>query len=509
MSASLVRRVCAGVVLSLIAAALLAIVVPAAPVPAAVMNQPQLGVVNAVPTPSGTAYVASSYVTVVPGTNNATTDTSHRGLLTIFFSCDSCQSVVFSGATFYLYLSQSGLASLSPDDTEYAGPFLVSNFTSNVGTLGKVVQKSGIGNGTYYIGTVTSLAGCSGGCEVVEGPVPNLIESGGYTFLKVYDGNAIVARQTIQSTVTVTTTSTATSSSSSSTTTSRTTVSTTRSSTTSASTSVSLGPTSTQVGCVPSPVVLGSASTCTATVTGASPTGTVDWTATEPGAESPFLVSACELSSGSCSVTVSPASGGSPVVVGATYEGDSANAGSSGSFMLEVTKAASATSVSCFPASIVEGTSALCTAAVTGYSPTGTVQWSSDQSATFSGQTCTLSFGSCSVSVTASSTPSLTVTASYGGDAANLGSQGTSSVQVSPASIVSSQTTRSTSTTTSSSSSTSTTRTSTTSTASKTIPEFPYQLPAIMLLVGTIAVTYALVRRTKQSSPAPSAPPQT
>ena len=93
--------------------------------------------------------------------------------------------------------------------------------------------------------------------------------------------------------------------------------------------------TTTSVVCVPSSIAVGSPSTCTATVTGASPTGTVTWSQSGSGLVT-FSSSTCALSAGSCSVTATGLSAG-PVTVHGTYGGDSGNAASSGTFSLTVT----------------------------------------------------------------------------------------------------------------------------------------------------------------------------
>ena len=96
-----------------------------------------------------------------------------------------------------------------------------------------------------------------------------------------------------------------------------------------------LGASTTSVICVPSSVAMGSHSTCTATVTGSSPTGTVTWSQSGSGSVT-FSASTCGLSSGACSVTATGLSAGSVTVQGA-YGGDSGNGASSGTFSLAVT----------------------------------------------------------------------------------------------------------------------------------------------------------------------------
>ena len=92
----------------------------------------------------------------------------------------------------------------------------------------------------------------------------------------------------------------------------------------------------TAVTCSPGSVLVGSSTSCTATVTGSSPTGAVMFS-TFVGAMSQFSSTTCALTSGTCHVNYTPASSTSPVTIMATYEGDSNNSVSSGTFSLTVT----------------------------------------------------------------------------------------------------------------------------------------------------------------------------
>lgn len=93
--------------------------------------------------------------------------------------------------------------------------------------------------------------------------------------------------------------------------------------------------TTTSVSCVPGPIVEGSTTTCTATVAGSSPTGTILFTTTSStGSFSPSS-GLCTLSSGFCSVSYTDTAAGTPTLT-ATYGGDSSNAGSSGTYSLGV-----------------------------------------------------------------------------------------------------------------------------------------------------------------------------
>jgi hypothetical protein len=88
------------------------------------------------------------------------------------------------------------------------------------------------------------------------------------------------------------------------------------------------------VSCSPSSITIGSSTTCTATVTGSSPTGTVSFSSTDALAK--FRPSSCTLlSSGSCRVSYTPSVLGSATIT-ASYSGDSNNPSSSNSTSLTV-----------------------------------------------------------------------------------------------------------------------------------------------------------------------------
>jgi len=85
---------------------------------------------------------------------------------------------------------------------------------------------------------------------------------------------------------------------------------------------------STSVVCSPNPVLVDSPVTCTATISGSNPTGTVNWS-TSSGTGS-FTQPVCTLSSGSCSTTYADTGPGN-VTITASYSGDVDNMKSSGS----------------------------------------------------------------------------------------------------------------------------------------------------------------------------------
>jgi hypothetical protein len=220
---------------------------------------------------------------------------------------------------------------------------------------------------------------------------------------------------------------------------------------------------STSVSCTPNPDVVNGPITCTATVSdtssgnGVTPTGTVTWSAGGPGSFSAAAGStfsagpppSCTLSNGSCSVTFTPTITGLYVIT-ANYTGDSKHNTSSGNTQVTVTGRTTSTSITCSPSPDLYGAPTTCTATVTDTStngaastPTGTVNWVSSGTDTFSaaGSTfsagpppsCTLSNGSCSVTYTPGNVGTFTITGGYNGDSLHAASTGNTSLTVNPA----------------------------------------------------------------------------
>lgn len=190
---------------------------------------------------------------------------------------------------------------------------------------------------------------------------------------------------------------------------------------------VVLSASTTFISCVPSSVPVGSSSTCTASVTGYSPAGNVQFSQVSGAATTSITTPVyCTLSQGTCIVIVSTSLAGSANIVGA-YSGDSNNYPSQSTTTLTVSTAPSSVSVTCSPASLVVGQATSCQAMVTGYSPTGIIQWqSTDKNGVFSSNPCTLVLGTCTVMYTP--TASATITATYPGDQNNQESVGTFSI---------------------------------------------------------------------------------
>ena len=94
--------------------------------------------------------------------------------------------------------------------------------------------------------------------------------------------------------------------------------------------------TTTVVSCLPASFAVAAGSTCTATVTGSAPTGTVTFSQAGAGTVTFSGGGMCTLSAGSCFVTATGATAGAVAITG-TYGGDGSNAGSFGNDPVTVT----------------------------------------------------------------------------------------------------------------------------------------------------------------------------
>lgn len=90
----------------------------------------------------------------------------------------------------------------------------------------------------------------------------------------------------------------------------------------------------TSVFCSPAIVSVGFPVSCTATVSGSSPTGTITWSTSSSAGS--FNQSICVLSNGSCTTMYTDNSSGSAIITGC-YSGDLDNTASCGTFILTVT----------------------------------------------------------------------------------------------------------------------------------------------------------------------------
>jgi hypothetical protein len=224
-------------------------------------------------------------------------------------------------------------------------------------------------------------------------------------------------------------------------------------------------PTSTVVQCSPSPVQVGSPTSCTATVTDTSstglttPTGSVSFTTNSTGTFSPNSAG-CTLSAGTvagtanCSLSYNPTVQGHHLITG-SYSGDSTHAMSSGMFNLATTSVPpppphpTSTTVQCSSASVQVSNPTTCTATVADTSttspstPTGSISFTTNSTGTFSptSASCTLAAGTaagtatCSVTYTpgASSAGHHLITGNYAGDTTHATSSGTFKLAVTSA----------------------------------------------------------------------------
>src|SRR2546427_516338 len=165
--------------------------------------------------------------------------------------------------------------------------------------------------------------------------------------------------------------------------------------------------TTTGVNCMPASVPVGSATSCTATVTDATPgsasapTGTVGFT----NSGGTFSASSCTLGSASTNPTTGAVTSSCAVsftpnavaihTITASYSGDTTHAMSSGTTVVTALTHATTTGVNCMPASVPVGSATSCTATVTdatpgsASAPTGTVGFT-NSGGTFSASSCTL-----------------------------------------------------------------------------------------------------------------------
>ena len=190
------------------------------------------------------------------------------------------------------------------------------------------------------------------------------------------------------------------------------------------------------VQCSPSPVTIGTAATCTATVADKSsspnpPTGSIGFTSNGTGTFGPSTgctLTTATANASSCSVSYTPTSLGSQLISG-SYGGDSGHLSTSGGTTLTVSPRQTSTSIACNPSSVAVNQPTSCTVTVldasagTPSTPTGSV-------AITPGGNCILQAGSCSVTVTPTVVGSLIVSGLYNGDSEHSASSGNVTVIV-------------------------------------------------------------------------------
>jgi hypothetical protein len=166
------------------------------------------------------------------------------------------------------------------------------------------------------------------------------------------------------------------------------------------------------------PSVAGSLVTFTVTVTGDSPSGTVQFM-DGSNALGTVDLSAATLSTSTASLDVSSLAAGSHSIT-AVYSGDANNAGVTSTALTQAVQATSSTGLTSSAATTSLGATITFTATVSGASPEGTVQFK--DGATNLGDPRVLSAGSASYSTSALALGSHSITAVYSGDAYNVGS---------------------------------------------------------------------------------------
>jgi len=200
-----------------------------------------------------------------------------------------------------------------------------------------------------------------------------------------------------------------------------------------------------QTTCSSSVPAVGAPITCKATVTKSgskAATGTVTWSlATLPGGSGSGTLSktTCALKNGVCIVKFTPTAAG-PTIILTSYGGSSGYQAAAAGYSMLVSPTKTKIAASCSPKSVVAGspTTVTCKVTITGYSPTGTVTWtqSGTGAVTFSTTSCALAAlksskqAACSVTLTGTTAGSVSIQATYGGDANNKGNSFTAKLTV-------------------------------------------------------------------------------
>lgn len=168
------------------------------------------------------------------------------------------------------------------------------------------------------------------------------------------------------------------------------------------------------------PSVAAGVVTFTVTVTGDSPTGTVQFMDGGSTLGSAVALSPATLSTSAASLDVSSLAVGIHSIT-AVYSGDANNAGStSGALTQTVAQASSSTTLNASAASLTPGQTLTLAATVSGYAPTGSVQFKCDGDDL--GVSVTLVDGSASYATNTLIVGSHSITAVYSGDPNNVGS---------------------------------------------------------------------------------------
>ncbi|HKW99167.1 MAG TPA: PASTA domain-containing protein [Bryobacteraceae bacterium] len=175
------------------------------------------------------------------------------------------------------------------------------------------------------------------------------------------------------------------------------------------------GASTTTLAASASTVVVGHPVTFTATVTGSKPSGTVEFLNGATSLGAPVV-----LAAGVAMFTVSNLPVGSDSIT-AVYSGDAGNAPSTSPALIEtVSKAGTVTTIVTSSAQVIVGQTVTITALVSGYNPTGTVQFMDGASSLGAPVALTGNVATLTLSTLPAGTHS--ITAVYSGDGSNAGS---------------------------------------------------------------------------------------
>jgi hypothetical protein len=177
-----------------------------------------------------------------------------------------------------------------------------------------------------------------------------------------------------------------------------------------------LSATAVNVSATPATIAAGQAVSFTATVSGAAPTGTVQF---KDGASS--LGGAVTLSAAAATLSTNALVTAGSHSITAAYSGDAGNVASTSAPLAEiVTQATSTVSIAASALSVIAGQSVTFTATVSGMAPTGSVQFT--DAGTSLGTAVALNGGTATLSTSILSVGSHSIAATYSGDANNYGS---------------------------------------------------------------------------------------
>jgi hypothetical protein len=189
--------------------------------------------------------------------------------------------------------------------------------------------------------------------------------------------------------------------------------------------------TATKVSCTPNPVTAVTQTVCSATITGLaahSSAVTFKTSPTVPNAPSSGIcVQTVQPGTETCTINLTIAASGT-YTVAASYAGDALDGASAGSAQLIVAGAMTSISGGCSPTTVYADQTSTCNATVSGLGGTVTppaISWTANATGwTFTGEACVVSGGTetCSATFNPGFAGSARISATFPGDASNLGS---------------------------------------------------------------------------------------